>query len=436
LTWKARGENSMQAQATYGEFSERIHQRQIGTRLPTEVSVEVTRRCPLECLHCYNNLPMNDSAARREELTLAEHCRLLDELAEAGCLWLLYTGGEIFARRDFLDIYRYAKSKGFLITLFTNGTLVTPRVVDVLAEWRPFAVEITLYGATRETYEALTMIPGSYDRCVRGIRLLNERGLPLKLKTVPTTVNRHEVFAMKRFAEQELGVEFKFDPLVNPRIDCSQSPVAVRLSPEDVVALDFHDPQREAEHRRHQAKEQAMGKGMNLEEGHVYFCGGGVHSLAVDPAGRISICVLSHRDTYDWRHGTFRDAWENFFPRVRYKPRTRPSRCDRCRIHSLCSMCPANGELENGDPEQPVEFLCQVAHLRAMALGIEVPEHGPCPCCAEGALHADLERSAGRIRRREINVGEWTPAAPLLPVLGPNTAGCGSGHCGSCPAHS
>ena len=71
----------------------------------------------------------------------------------------MFTGGEIFARRDFLDIYTYAKRKGFLITLFTNGTLITPRIADYLAAWRPFAIEITLYGRTKDTYERLTGIP-------------------------------------------------------------------------------------------------------------------------------------------------------------------------------------------------------------------------------------------------------------------------------------
>ena len=131
---------------------------------------------------------MGDQEARRSELTYEEHCRLLDEITEAGCLWLLYTGGEIFARKDFLDIYTYAKQKGLLIGLFTNGTLITPKIADHLAEWRPFMIEITLYGRTRETYEQLTGIPGSYDRCMRGIRLLMERGLPLALKTVGVTI--------------------------------------------------------------------------------------------------------------------------------------------------------------------------------------------------------------------------------------------------------
>ena len=80
---------------------------------------------------------MGDQEARRNELSYEEHCRILDEITEAGCLWLLYTGGEIFARKDFLGIYTYAKKKGFLITLFTNGIFVTPEIADYLSEWRP-----------------------------------------------------------------------------------------------------------------------------------------------------------------------------------------------------------------------------------------------------------------------------------------------------------
>src|SRR4029453_13908837 len=160
---------------SYGEFSQTFHRRTMREHLPLSGTIEVTRRCPLTCVHCYNNLPLADGAGASTELTYAEHCRILDELADAGCLWLLFTGGEIFARRDFLDIYTYAKKKGFLITLFTNGTLITPRIADYLAVWRPFSIEITLYGLTKETYERLTGIPGSFEKCMRGIRLLRER---------------------------------------------------------------------------------------------------------------------------------------------------------------------------------------------------------------------------------------------------------------------
>jgi radical SAM protein with 4Fe4S-binding SPASM domain len=419
--------------ATYSTFSQGIHERHFGRRAPVEVSIEVTRRCPLECLHCYNNLPMNDANARSQELTLEEHCRLLDDLVATGCFWILYTGGEIFGRKDFLSIYTEAKKRGFLITLFTNGTLITPRIADYLAEWRPFAIEITMYGATRQTYEALTQVPGSYDKCIRGIRLLLERGLPLKLKTVPTSVNQHEVFEMKRMAEEDFHVEFKFDSLLNPRIDCSQSPIAVRLSPEEVVALDFFEPSRGEEYRRLIEREKGLSP-TNPDENHRYTCGGGLSGCAIDPTGNMSICVISHQQDHNIRSKGFREGWEGRLLEIRNQPRTRPTICDRCQIRSICGMCPAMAELENGDPESPVDFLCQVAHLRAYTLGCDVPEHGDCGCCKPGDLHDGLLASAKHIENQKSDSRLWAGGKippPMLNVLQP-AGGCGSGGCGSC----
>jgi radical SAM protein with 4Fe4S-binding SPASM domain len=419
-------------QLSYGAFSADLHQRQSGERVPLQVSIEVTRRCPLECLHCYNNLPMGDMEARQRELTIEEHFRVLDELVEMGCFWLLYTGGEIFARKDFLEIYTYAKKKGFLITLFTNGTIINEQIADYLAEWPPFAIEITLYGRTRETYEALTMIPGSYDRCLRGIKLLKERNLPLKLKTVATSINKHEVMAMRRFAEEELGVEFKMDGQINPRIDCSQSPLAVRLTPEEVVALDMAAPKGKSEYLR-LAKHDADGPPHLSQVDTMYFCGGGMNSFAINAWGEVGICVISQQETFGVRDAGVRAVWEDALLQLRSRKRTRVTKCIQCRIQSLCGMCPANGEMENGDRESPVDFLCQVAHLRAATIGTEIPEHGQCDFCVGGAQHEKILESARRISNNEIDVESWTRQQEVLPIL--NIASPSFSGCGTCVGH-
>src|SRR5579864_2759730 len=419
-------------QLSYGEFSGDLHKRQGGERVPLQVSIEVTRRCPLECLHCYNNLPMGDMDAKQREMTKEEHFRVLDELVEMGCFWILYTGGEIFARKDFLVIYTYAKKKGFLITLFTNGTIINEQIADYLAEWPPFTIEITLYGRTRETYEALTAIPGSYDRCLRGIRLLRERGLPLKLKTVATSVNKHEIWAMRQFAEEELGVEFKTDGQINPRIDCSQSPLVVRLTPEEVVALDMHAPKGVSEYRR--LAKHDLENPPNLAQGDtVYFCGGGMNSFAVNAYGEVGICVISQQETYSIRGKSVRQVWEESLLQLRMRKRTRVTKCIQCRIQSLCGMCPANGELENGDRESPVSFLCHVAHLRAATIGSEIPAHGDCEFCAGGSEHETLMEEACRIQSKEIDVETWVGPRQILPIL--NNSNVAAGGCGSCGNH-
>jgi radical SAM protein with 4Fe4S-binding SPASM domain len=419
-------------QLSYGAFSADLHQRQAGERVPLQVSIEVTRRCPLECLHCYNNLPMGDVEAKRRELSKEEHFRMLDELVEMGCFWLLYTGGEIFARKDFLEIYTYAKKKGFLITLFTNATIITEQIAEYLAEWPPFAIEITLYGRTRETYEALTAVPGSYDRCLRGIKLLKERGLPIKLKTVATSINKHEVLAMNQFAEEELGVEFKVDGQINPRIDCSQSPLAVRLTPEEVVALDLHAPTRVSEYRK-LAKTGLENPPSLSQIDTVYSCGGGMNSFAINARGEIGICVISQQETFDIREAGVKAVWEESLLRLRNRKRTQVTKCIECRIQSLCGMCPANGELENGDRESPVTFLCNVAHLRAAAIGVEIPAHGDCEFCAGGSEHEALLESAHRIAKKEVDVESWAGPQHMFTIL--NNSSVVSGGCGSCGSH-
>jgi radical SAM protein with 4Fe4S-binding SPASM domain len=423
-------------QQAYAEFSSRLQQRLVTSRIPLNGTIEVTRRCPLECAHCYNNLPVGDRDARRRELTYEEHCRLLDEIAEAGCLWLLYSGGEIFARKDFLDIYAYAKRKGFIITLFTNGTQITPKIADFLAELPPFSIEITLYGRTRETYEELTGIPGSHERCLRGIRLLLERGLPLGLKTVGVTINKHEIWDMKRFAEEDLGLEFKFDSMINARIDCSQSPLAVRLTPEEIVELDLDDPRRADEWRGLYKNTIGYMPSPKASE-QVYVCGGGLSSFAVDPEGKMTICVISHRDTYDLRTGSFREGWESFLYKVRMKKITRITKCVACALRSMCYTCPANGELEHGDPEEPVDFFCHVTHLRAHALDLPVPPHGDCAYCEGGSAYPGLVRSAAALKAGMSASSVATPRrGRMLPIISEATTaatgGCSSGGCSSC----
>ena len=417
---------------SYADFSFTVHQEVNPLRVPVNGTIELTHRCPLECAHCYNNLPMSDREARRTELSTDEIKRVLDELAEVGCLWLLFTGGEIFARADFHDIYLHAKQRGFLITLFTNGTLITERVADFLKEYPPFAIEITLYGRTKATYESLTGIPGSFERCLRGIDLLIDRGLPLKLKTVGLTINKHEIFAMKKFAEEK-GLEFTFDAMVNPRTDCSSSPLAVRLTPAEIVALDLAEPERVPELRR-LAIDYAPAPPAEGELREVYDCGGGINSFAIDPYGNLSICVLSHFDEYNVRDGSVREGWEKFLRRVRDKRISRVTKCTTCALKSLCGSCAANAELENGDPEAPVDFLCRVAHLRAEVFEVDVRPHGDCEYCETGSRRAEIETMAEEVRARHNGEISDLFVAPELTAADAK-AGCGPATCGSCNLH-
>jgi len=383
----------------YCDWSLGVHQRLSTKRIPISGSLEVTRRCNIQCIHCYNNLPAADRQAEATELSSKEYYRIIDEIVDAGCLWLLLTGGEIFIRKDLLDIYAYARQKGVLITLFTNGTLVSPQIADQLARCPPFSIEITIYGRTKATYESVTQRPGSYDRCISGIRMLMARKLPLKLKTMATSRNFHELHDLKHFVEQDLGLEFKFDAMINPRLDCSQRPLDVRLTPAQVVALDLGYSERAAEWR-YFAERFLNPENETIDPANLYVCGAGHNSFAIDSYGKLRPCILSAGPTFDLRQGSFKEGWDTHLAAVRRKKASRHTKCTGCRLRPMCGVCPANSRLECSDEEAPVDFLCRVAHLRAYALDLPVAPHGPCEYCKGGSGYAEMIETAQGLKER------------------------------------
>jgi radical SAM protein with 4Fe4S-binding SPASM domain len=353
-------------QISYDQFGKRLMERTPEGRFPWFVTIELTARCNLNCVHCYINRSANDREAEKRELTTEEFYRILDEIAGEGCFGVLFTGGEPLLRQDFLDIYTYTKKKGLLVTLFTNGTTVTPELADYLEEWPPRSVEVTLYGRTEDTYEKVTRVPGSYARCMTGIELLLARRIAPKLKTMALTVNSHELWDMKAFAKQ-YGLEFRFDPNVNKRLDGGATPCRYRLAPEETVALDFADKERWLALRDYCIKD--MGKKPAFPE-RLYWCGAGSSGFHVDPYGMMSLCISSRVPSYDLRSGSIRQGWHEFIPEVLSRTRKRQTSCESCTLSLMCDQCPGWAQLEEGDQETPVDFLCRVAHARAELLGI------------------------------------------------------------------
>jgi radical SAM protein with 4Fe4S-binding SPASM domain len=222
------------------------------------------------------------------------------------------------------------------------------------------------------------------------------------------------------------------DGQINPRVDCSQSPLVVRLTPQEVVALDMSAPKGISEYRR--LAKHDLERPPNLAQiDTVYYCGGGMKGFAINAYGEMGMCVISQQETFNVREVGVRRVWEDALLRLRTRKRTRMTKCIECRIQSLCGMCPANGEMENGDRESPVEFLCHVAHLRAAVIGVKVPAHGECEFCAGGSQHDAVMESARRILGREIDVENWAGEQHVLPILNNATAGSDCSHCGHGP---
>ncbi|MEW6368299.1 MAG: radical SAM protein [Acidobacteriota bacterium] len=354
-------------------------------RIPFGGTIETTFRCNLRCVHCYVNQPADAGVERDRELPLDRHLRLIDEITNAGCVSLLLTGGEVLVRPDFAELYEYAVRRGLRLSVFTNATLVSDRVLDLFQRLPPIGVEVTLYGATRETYERITRVAGSFDRCIAGIEGMLARGINVKLKTMVMTWNEREIEAMRSFAHR-LGVAFRHDGLLNPRVDCgaNRNP-ELQLPADRLAAVDLSDPATEKRFRR--SAETVLCSGSDRQRSQfVYSCGGGHSSFTVDPYGNLLLCLLSRRSRFDLRDDTFMRGWEELLPRVRSRKWQSGSICENCSLLPLCGSCPGVAEMEHGDPESQVALCCEVTHRRTFGILGDACGHAPdASCCLKSA---------------------------------------------------
>ncbi len=350
---------SMMREISYETFSRKIHAR--NERIPLNVTLELTYRCNNRCVHCYCGLPPDDPA-RQAELTLDEITDLLDQLRKMGSLWLLLTGGEALLRPDFTEIYLAAKKRGFLVTVFTNATLITDEITTIFRRYPPFTVEVTMYGATARTYETVSRLPGSYRLYQQGLKRLLAAGIEVKLKTMALTVNQHEIKDMERQAK-ELGCHFRFDPLLHARIDERDfsAPEQYRLSPAEVVTLEELFPGRMEEHREYCER---VGTTPVVSD-YILTCGAGRNTLHIMPDGRVAPCSMLLKSAVSCREQSLASIWNTHFSAFRAQKKTFTLACDQCRRQPLCSQCPGWSMVEHDRFDTEVGYLCNIARTRA-----------------------------------------------------------------------
>jgi radical SAM protein with 4Fe4S-binding SPASM domain len=345
-------------------------------RIPLSFDLEVTARCNNDCRHCYINLPAGDRTAVARELTVAEIGDIAAQAVKLGAVWCLVTGGEPLLRPDFADLYLTLKRKGLLVSVFTNATLVDEELVGLFKKYPPRDIEVTVYGVTRETYEAITHRSGAFDKFMRGLNLLLESGVHVRLKAMALQSNLQEQAAIAAFCRARTKDYFRFDPQLHLRYDGdavrNELIRAERLTPTQVIALENADQQR-MDSLRNNCDTFINAEFAQYSGDHLFHCGAGNGSFSVSYDGRFRLCssLWAPGTTYDLRAGTLSEAWHDFVPRVRDLRSQRQEfleSCRSCALVNLCLWCPAHAHLETGALDGTAPYFCAVTHARAEML--------------------------------------------------------------------
>lgn len=194
--------------------------------IPLYFSISLTNCCNLRCVEC---LRLRDSAG---ELSTQELKRIINQLAKEGCLYLIFTGGEVFLRKDLYDIADFAKKKGFGLIFLSNGTLIEEENIEKLKKLK-CELRITLYGVTTETHDSVTQVKGSFNKTIKGIKLLEKYRIAFSITVV---VMKQNFFELEKLQKRLRKKKWKFRNgfVIYPTIEDSLAPLEYRITDEQL----------------------------------------------------------------------------------------------------------------------------------------------------------------------------------------------------------
>lgn len=337
-------------------------------RYPINATLELTLRCNLKCKMCmFRHGDGENDRLCREELTAEQWAEMARQLFDAGTLNILITGGEPLLRKDFSEIYKSIYRLGFIVTLYTNATLITDEVMQTFRQYPPHRIGITFYGASNETYHRLCGRADGFDRALAGARALKTLPSALEFRTTLVKENYKEIGAIEAMVKDEFGQTVTHSVNVFKSVRGGCMPVAeCRLTPEQTVDLTMNrmrdrfremippeladkvkirlaDPQPECDRKT---------------EYTLLGCKGGMNDVTITYSGKLLGCQMLESFSTDAVSLGFSKAWEEWPYTVRLP--LVDSECASCPHVHLCHICPGVRMAECGNLQERPEYICQI----------------------------------------------------------------------------
>lgn len=337
-------------------------------RYPVNATLELTLRCNLKCKMCmFRHSDGENARLAAEELTASQWADMAQQLFDAGTLNILITGGEPMLRKDFCEIYSSIYRLGFLMTLYTNATLVTQEIMQTLRQYPPHRIGITLYGASNETYEALCGSSDGFDRAMAGVRQLATLPSALEFRTTVVQQNYKDVDAIEALVKQEFDLPVTHSTTVFQSVRGGCMPVAdCRLTPKQTVDMTVNrlldrigqqlpNIRQDQLHLRLAEPQPECGREPRYT---LLGCSGGMNNVTVTSDGKLLGCQMLGCFSTDALTLGFAKAWEQWPYTVRL-PQLNAQCADCAHLH-LCQTCPGVRMAECGDLQGKPEYICQI----------------------------------------------------------------------------
>lgn len=349
-------------------IKDRLIEKASREQFPIMSAFELLPVCNLKCKMCYVRKSMEDVQNAGGIKDAKWWLNVAKDAAEYGLLYPLLTGGEPFLHPEFDKILSGMLNMGLQVSVNSNGTLIDKKWAAFLSENRPTRINITLYGASEESYQRLCGDGNAYRKVRRAVEYLKEYGIPVKFNASITPDNVKDIEQMISFAKDQNApiqvATYMFPPT---RRDKSMVGQNARLSPDEAalarVTADYMQTNPDwfiTQAKRYEAfvplEQNPWEQGERGEKG--MRCRAGLCSLWVDWQGNFMNCGMYGSVKTNIENKTFKQAWDEIVDqtvKVRYTPD-----CISCPNEPLCHPCIAMIHNECGTHSGRPEYMCQM----------------------------------------------------------------------------
>ena len=328
------------------DFSAILEAEAYREKIPLRGVFELTARCNFNCNMCYVHLKEEQIAKIGRELTNEEWLEIARQAKDAGMLYLTLTGGEVFVRPGFKELYIELSKMGFLIQILSNGYLIDETVMEWLKEYPPYSIRFTLYGASNEVYEAVCGIKNGFDRVSHAIDLILEADIPFYMVGTIIKENQYDLQKMYEFAKSK---KVYFDhtiavvqPVRGATADVNKHKISIR-------------DHFEAYPAKVEKTERLFKKVTNVLEN----CGAYGKSFWITWHGNLQLCAFTVHPAVNVLNQPFIEAWETLLSKL--EKIMVPDACSGCKYEGFCKRCPGVLCTECGGYENVTESFCEEA---------------------------------------------------------------------------
>lgn len=175
---------------------------------PLWLLAELTYRCPLHCVYCYNPV---DFASTADELSTEDWFKVLREARALGSVQCGFSGGEPMLRDDLELIVAEASRLGYYTNLLTSGVGLTEKRIGALKEAGLAHIQLSFQDSTREVNDFLSSTR-TFDLKRRAADMIKAHGYPMVMNC---TIHRHNIDHIEAILQLASDIDAEYVELAN-----------------------------------------------------------------------------------------------------------------------------------------------------------------------------------------------------------------------------